>query len=534
MAACCRLDRMNPYDWKRNHPRVEVPRFEVSSLAGELRAGGSAVLMAGRGMGKSVFLGQLRRTLEGLDDTRVVLFDEPPAELSVAACLETLARKLDVSVPGALSAREVIDAYRERDDAAEHLVLLYDELDHYAAGPNPPGGSFFNSLEFTRRNVPRLGIMAAGSIGIFAFRDVLGSSFLARADRVRIRPFDDAAIMTLAAPFQERGTALPSASREALLLTSGGNPALVTYALGLLWDHEDPNEHTVADAFVRFRTSNPEFLRDFAKGFADSSLSEAPRRAWDLIRDSDGEVTLESLRKACESTGPLELDPTDLLDLLAAAGLVEVSGSPHADPVRVRPVASLLSLPSSATPVRGLRQRLCRDLATLLERLHVSSADFFRPGSAGRGKQLVPESVFTAFLGLGLGLLGWQTEREAQHVAGRTDLKLRWNGSLEIAIVEVKIWGRGGYRQVLSQLESYVSGDTAAGAVLMLTDSAPGDWPDGYCRKCLDGPGLETTRVDGPGLGYGPHWRSRRQDARSGPAEVDHFLLELPRGRSTE
>ncbi len=80
----------------------------------------------------------------------------------------------------------------------------------------------------------------------------------------------------------------------------------------------------------------------------------------------------------------------------------------HADPVLVRPVASMLSLPSASPPEPRLRERLKRDLGTLLERLHVASADFFRPGSSGRGKTLVPESVFAAFLALGLELLGWQ------------------------------------------------------------------------------------------------------------------------------
>jgi hypothetical protein len=524
---------MNPYDWKRNQPQIEVPRFDVISLATELREGGSAVLMAGRGMGKSVFLGQLQRQLESLDDTRVVLFNEPPAELSVAACLETLARQLGVSVSGALNAREIIDAYRAREDAAKHLVLLYDELDHYAAGTDPPGGSFFNSLEFSRRNVPRLGIMATGSIGIFTFRDVLGSSFLARADKVRIGPFDHTAIATLAAPFSQRGVALSSAAREALLLASGGNPALVTYALGALWEEDDPSEHTVAAAFVRFRTRNHEFLRDFVKGFADPTLSQAPQRAWDLVRSSDGSVDLDELQEVCKSSqGPLQLDTTDVLDLLEAAGLVRVSGSPHADPVLVRPVAGLLSLPLASTPEAGLRNRLTRDLGILLGRLHVSSADFFRPGSADRGKQIVPESVFAAFLALGLELLGWQSEREAQHVAGRTDLKLRWNGSPDVAIVEVKIWGRGSYRQTLSQLESYFSTDTVAGAVVMLTDAALSDWTEAYRRECLSCPGLKVTREDDPGSAYGLQWRStthRPEDAFR--VEVDHFLLHLSRGR---
>ncbi len=76
---------MNPYDWKRNQPTVEVSRSEAAAVADELHRGGSGVLLAGRGMGKSVFLRQLRRQLERLPDTRVVLFDDPPAEPSVAA-----------------------------------------------------------------------------------------------------------------------------------------------------------------------------------------------------------------------------------------------------------------------------------------------------------------------------------------------------------------------------------------------------------------------------------------------------------------
>lgn len=326
---------------------------------------------------------------------------------------------------------------------------------------------------------------------------------------------------------------MAKSTRDSLQLTSGGNPALVTYALGVLWEDASPDERTVAEAFVRFRTRNREFLRDFARGFADPSLSEAPQRAWDLIRDSDGTVSLQKLRGACESTGPLQLDPIDVLDLLDAAGLVEITGSPHADPVSVRPVAGLLSLPSSSTPVSGIGQRLRRDLQTLLERLRVSSADFFRQGAEGSGKQLVPESVFSAFLALGLGLLGWQTERqterEAQQVAGRTDLKLRWNSAPEVAIVEVKTWGRGNYRQALTQLDSYFSRDTAAGALVMLTDSAPESWPEAYLERCLASPELAPERKQAPG----PAWISKRSNAQGGRTEIDHFLLELPRGGAT-
>ncbi len=186
---------MNPYDWKRHRPRVEVPRAAVDAMADELRDGTSGVLLAGRGMGKSVFLRQVARRLESLDDVRVALFAESPARLTVASCLEALAQELGVDVPGALHASDVLAAYSRREDVPERLVLLYDELDRYARSPegrlaDPPGRSFFNSLESARRDTPELGVLAAGSIGVFAFRDVLGSSFLARADKVRIAPSD--------------------------------------------------------------------------------------------------------------------------------------------------------------------------------------------------------------------------------------------------------------------------------------------------------------------------------------------------------
>ncbi len=343
---------MNPYDWKRNQPSIEVPRPEAEPVVEELLRGGSGVLLAGRGMGKSVFLRQLRQQLERLPDTRVVLFDEPPAELSVGGCLEALARGLGVEVAGALSAREVIDAFRARQKTAERLVLLYDELDRYARAPSPgaepPGRHFFNSLESMRRNLPGVGILAAGSIGVFAFRDVFGSSFMARADKVRIGPFDLPAIETLARPFQERGSALPDAALEALHLASGGNPALVTFGLGALWADDAPSEHAVAAAFGRFQERNREFLHDFLLAFADPGLSEAPQRVWQLVLESRGEVSQAALKNSCGPlVGPLWLDTTDVLDLLEAAGLIRTTGSLRADPVQVQPIASLLNLPST-------------------------------------------------------------------------------------------------------------------------------------------------------------------------------------------
>jgi hypothetical protein len=56
------MNLRNPYNWTRARPEVEIPRSEVTEVAAGLREGRSYILLAGRGMGKSVFLHQVRRS----------------------------------------------------------------------------------------------------------------------------------------------------------------------------------------------------------------------------------------------------------------------------------------------------------------------------------------------------------------------------------------------------------------------------------------------------------------------------------------
>ncbi len=536
---------MNPYNWRQHQPAVEIARPILSTVADELLRGGSGVLLAGRGMGKSVFLRQLRAALAERDEVRTVLFPVPPAGRTVEGWLAALARRLSSSVESPLDAHEVIEACLAADDAPRRIVLLFDEFDRYAGPPaaldaaEHPGRDFFNSLEAMRRDFPAVGILAAGGIGVFVFRDVLGSSFLARADKVRLAPFDSQEIRRLAAPFTAADRLLASHLLEALELLAGGNPALVTYGLQGLWEVHEPTVRDIATVFTRFEERQAEFLRDFQQSFASDQLSQAPGRVWQRVQEAGGEVSQEELAAACEGTDDLlRLNGADVLDLLESSGLVRVTGSVRANPVRVRPVASLLSLPaaSAAAPVPDLGARLGEDLGVLLARLHGASADFFRPGPGGSGKRLVPEAVFTTYLALGFELLGWQAEREAQKGAGRTDLLLRWNSSRELAIVEVKIWGRGDYRDVQSQVESYWTAGVAAAAVVMLSDSPPEDWPTVYRQRCFSttaAAGGETAERETRDL-EAPDSPVRARLSCRAPREgfdlrVDHFLLPLAR-----
>ncbi len=528
---------MNPYDWQSHNPSVEIPRPALGRVVETLRHGGSAVVLGGRGMGKSVSLRQLRAVLEQDGDNRVVLVSAPPAALSVQACLGQLARRLGVPSGDYYSSIEILESYFARDDVPERLVLLFDEFDRYAgksvsATEDPPGRGFFNDLEATRRDLPPLAVLATGSLGVYVVRDVLGSSFLARALHVSLTPFGRDAVDALARPFADADRGLDANVLTNLHLAAGGIPALLTYGLQELWNLErEPIERDVAELFASFRRGHGEYLKDLLRSVADPRLSEAPRRVLDRIRQADAPIPREELESSLSHPGgPLELDLVDVLHLLEAAALVRADGSIHSDdPVSVRPIASILDLPQASAPVKDLTQRFLRDLETLLEKLHRASADFFRPGRSGEGKRLVPESVFAAHLALGFELLGWRTEREAQSASGRTDLKLRRNASPQVMLVEIKIWGRNDYREAQRQIERYWTADVVRGAVVQITAADPADWAERYRRECLEPLGLDADLEPLPGSPICARLSSASSIAGTMTAQVDHYLVQLAR-----
>lgn len=522
----------SPYNWQSHHPRVQIPRADVARVAGLLRENGSAVVMGGRGMGKSVFLGQLKTELERDPQTRVLLVDAPPPALTVEACLGFLAESLGVA-GSTYSSRGIFERFFERPDVPQRLVLLFDEFDRYAekGAPygQPPGRGFFNDLEASRRSLPRLGLLATGSIGIFIVRDVLGSSFLARALHLRLKPLDRRDIEGLARPFGDRGEPLSEDVLDALLLASGGIPALLTYGLQELWKLDrEATPDSVAAIYKRFEEEHFEYLRDLLQALQDPRLSDAPRRVWERIQANGGQIERADIASALgDSSGTLNLNVADALHLLEAVGVVRLESSAVLDdPITAHPIASLLNLPKASASKADLKTRFLTDLETLLGKLHRSSADFFRP--TGEGKRLVPESVFAAHLGLGFELLGWRCEREAQRGAGRTDLVLRRNSAPEVMVVEVKIWGRNDYLDAHEQVASYWTDEVAAGAVVQVTDAELPDWPERYRRECLEG---DVAIVEQP-VGDSPiraRWSCTSSTVDGMSISVEHFLLRLPR-----
>ncbi len=524
---------MNPYNWQGHQPRVLVPRPQTQPILRRLLRGGGIWVLAGRGMGKSVFLAQLERAAASLPDVTVARVSTAPPELSYRSCLGRLASELGIPEKGLQDSGDLAKRFRERQEVPHRLIFLFDEFDRYCRAPfdspgNLAGRDFFNDLEDTRKE-HHVGILAAGGIGSFVFRDVLGSSFLSRARKVLLEPFGSAELELLARPFAERAVGLPQEVLDLLMLSTGGNPALATYGLECLWEEPAPNARKIVEIFENFQLEHRQYLWTIRKSFDDERLSGAPERVWEMVRQSDGHLPRAELRQACRGDNLLALDFADVIDLLQAAGLVRLVGSVKSNPVSVQPLASILSLEGRPSLQAGFSERFREDLESILMKLHTLSADFFRPGSSGRDKQLVPEATFAGVLALGFLSLGWQAEREAQHGAGRTDLKMTHPVVEGKAVIEVKIWGRNDFKDVQRQVESYWSADVVAGAVVMLTDRELAQWPEFYRRDCLDNPRLEASAIQTRDSPIRARWSCRSQTADGLEARVDHFLLRISR-----
>jgi hypothetical protein len=526
----------NPYDWTLPKAPITIERSSVDSAVELLLAGRGALLLAGRGLGKSRFVTDVKERLERDRSVKVLRYREPPAfEHSLSATLRKVTRDLGVDVREVESFDVVLRMFFEANEGYDRVCLLFDEVDQYAVpdGGEPLGRRLFNHLESCRQELDgRLGILAVGGVGAYHLRSANASPFTARAKRLWLSPFTVDEIRQLARPFLTDGRPLDDDVILALFNASGGNPALVTFGLQSVWHRAAVCVSDIVDAFGRFAEVHSDFVDAFRRSAMSRDFSVAPELVFRAIARAGGTIPWASLIAQC----PSDLDAAafvsldDTLDILACAGLIAITGSSRSDPVVARPIQSVLTLPMhvARSAPTSLQAQLVTDLERLLVHMHTVSPDFFH-GKKGEAKQIVPEAVFCATLAIALRQMGCTVEREATHGAGRTDLKASHPVFAdEYAIVELKIWPRNDYEKIHSQVESYWSRDVTAAACVMISDRDAGGWADEYIAKCLaDGRLTVTPSVPQPPIVGSFDVRSTTPDGV--PAVVRHELLRLAR-----
>ncbi len=512
----------NPYRWQHDAPEWPVERTAVlDPIVRSLRGGLAVKLVGGRGMGKSVLLKQVRTRLESMAGVCVVYIPTPPEEFAISGLVEDLASRLGVEVPPGSSLDALMATITEK--GVSQLVLLIDEIDQYVLRDGDVTRGWLNRLEGIRKAwIDQFAVVVAGGLGLLHVTHVLGSGLLSRAEPALARPFDLDELRALATPLQERGLLVGEDLVTTLAGLSGGNPALATFGLQRVWEAGVTSPKVLEEGFATFQDRHRDFVRAVHDGVSHKGMVRAPGRVLALARHDGGALTQARLRAACAGDDP-PVDVPQALQLLEAAGLVRVHGSPIAEPARVHPVSSILNLAFDMPAVADPIEDIVNTIATVLAAIHRFGRDF-------HGKDdVLPEAVFSSILAVALASRGWsEVDREAVQAAGYTDLRVRLRGAAldGHVLVEAKIWPRNDIDDVQQQLDDYRVADTRHGIVIVFGKRKEEGWRDEYEARCLAGRAFALVEHSGDLIG---HWRVDEVRADRSVRRTDHFLVQVPK-----
>jgi len=539
-----------PYTWTKARPQEVIGR---KALLDEVETGllgdESFALLGGRGMGKTVFLTELVRRLEVRQNVQIELIDELPGERTKSACVAMLADTLGVGEQRSGTVKAVLRAWQTAHPGKK-LILLYDDVDDYATERGKRselGRDFFSALESARQHLD-IGVLAAGSLGMFFLgSETMGSSFLSRATTHVLAPFGREELLAWTTPFAAVG-GLDDEVVDGLLCFCGGNPAITAFCLEGLWASSPPALEVVVDRIKCFRGRHVSFISAFQRGLGEGTGLSGVWGLFDHIRQHEGPYTkkeLEDVLRDAGGEGDLKLEQA--FQVLCGAGACRIH-SPHEPqyPVDIEVVSSILAMRSGeerGAVAVSLSELLRGDIVWALAQLHRWGRDFFRPvderavdasnvtvkKKVKGASVVVPESVFSALLGITLLARGWEwIEREPLQGAGFADLKLRHRNFGGHALIEVKIWPRNDFTAIHDQVCSYDADDAVAWATVMVFAGKVNNWPACYKEKCLAGAtSVEELPIPPSDFVVG---FAAKGGARPGLV-VEHFLVALPEPR---
>lgn len=150
---------------------------------------------------------------------------------------------------------------------------------------------------------------------------------------------------------------------------------------------------------------------------------------------------------------------------------------------------------------------------------------------ASGNQRLLPEYHFQLNLLMALDQHGLLVEAEAlSGERGRSDIKVRWPPEPERrACIEIKIWGRNDYADVVEQILGYAVPEDDFGCVVMI-DRQARPLAKTYHEEVLQGGtrGTLLSPVANDEMGIYPAFISSHDRPSGRPIRIYHFLVQLP------
>lgn len=332
----------NPYRWNALAPSLHhfFRRPELKRVVDTLRRRGVLVVYAGRGMGKSVLLGQAQEDLQDLDQPVFVVTDAGAPTLA-----EGIVKAL--GQPG----RDLASALRESVEAGGGCLFI-DECDQWLRESHREASiQTLNQLAsmLQRELFGKIGVVVAGGVSpLLAFQNPYGSPFGSRVDAtVFLRPVELALLREWSLPLRARHATVDEDWLQQLMIATGGIPLLLAVLLGAAWD-SDPTGAPHTDpvgTLARWLKSQGGF------GAAARSSVQAPEQHSDavgllaLVEEHPAGLPQRVVEEACGGIAQTEV----LVELLVSAGLLSPDADTAADPWLLRRQPSLLRI---GPPVR--------------------------------------------------------------------------------------------------------------------------------------------------------------------------------------
>lgn len=485
-----------------------------------------AAVMGGRGMGKtSLALEFERRLREGsLGEVHFVRY--PSAD--PLAFVRQLERALEASLDASLFVETLAEAIRER--SSPRVVLMIDEIESLLNSVNGP--ALLDNMRIVWEQEPRFAIIIFGGSRLHSLLQSDTSPFLRTA---RWLPLFGLSLTETSSLVREPlGLDIDDSMIEAVWAHTGGHPLMIQRIM----------EETIELARADDSVEGLPFL-DVIERLREEEFEP---KLFPILKNNLGDSGGATFERLSREVGPVQrsdwigvlgdhaIHSVEVLRTSALAGvddgLVTPTGemfrswwarSRGADAAELGAAALEPASPSASDFERFVIDATSRWVVTLIE--HPNFA--IRSGRTGNDA-LRPEAYFQISLLHALRqhpLL--QSEAEAlSGGSGRADVKVRWSRAplRNRSTIEVKIFGRKNYREVIQQAIDYsVSGD--AFACVVMVDHHERPLRAAYRTACI---GEERVEWEAPeGRGVQPVFRTAHALSAGRQLRVYHFLVQL-------